>query len=417
MADWLLLRLPRNPAEEVTWILADARGNAISAPQTGPLDQAATRAAGRHICALVPSTDVLLAEPEVPVKAGTKLQQVVPYALEEQLAEDIDDLHFAIGKRAGDTTTTPVAVVSHQLMDDWLTTLKSAGLTPEFMYADSDLLPENPGHAVALLESDVVVVKPPSGPAISMPADALIEALQLARHSGNEGAEQQTGRGLILYTGAAEWQHFSPQVEQVRDQFDGIKVQLLTNGPLPMYVQQLPSAKPINLLQGRYAQQNAPTFGWKAWRIAAMLLAGLIVLHLAGKAGELFMLKRAEKTVDASIDQAFRAAMPGEQNTINARRRVEARLAQVRGSGGTGLFPALGALVDARKSAAPGTTLQALSYREGALELKISAPDADSLERVNQALRGNGWNAEFAGGNVVASGGYEGRVRIKPRGS
>jgi general secretion pathway protein L len=340
---------------------------------------------------------------------------VVPYALEEQLAEDVDDLHFAIGKRASDSNITPVAVVSHALMDDWLTTLRSAGITPEFMYADSDLLPENPGHAVALLESDVVVVKPPIGPAISMPADTLIEALQIARHRGTEGAEQ-TGRGLILYTGAAEWQHFSPQVEQVRDQFDGIKVQLLTNGPLPMYVQQLPTAKPINLLQGRYAQQNAPTFGWKAWRVAAMLLAGLVVLHLAGKAAELYMLKRAEKTVDASIDQAFRAAMPGEQSTRDARRRMEARLVAVRGGGGTGLLPALGALVEARKSAAPGTTLQALSYREGALELKIAAPDADSLERVNQSLRGNGWDAEFAGGNVVGQG-YEGRVRIKPRGS
>ena len=58
------------------------------------------RAAGRRVCVLVPGTDVLLAEPEFPVKAGAKLQQVVPYALEEQLAEDIDDLHFAIGKRA-----------------------------------------------------------------------------------------------------------------------------------------------------------------------------------------------------------------------------------------------------------------------------------------------------------------------------
>ena len=35
------------------------------------------------------------------------------------------------------------------------------------------------------------------------------------------------------------------------------------------------------------------------------------------------MLKSAEKKVDASIEQAFRAAMPGEQNTANARRRME----------------------------------------------------------------------------------------------
>ena len=126
MADWLLLRLPRNATDEVSWILADARGNAISAPQTTPLSEVAMRAAGRHICVLVPSTDVLLAEPELPAKAGAKLHQVVPYALEEQLAEDIDDLHFAIGKRVGNSVTTPVAVVSHALMDDWLTLLKSA---------------------------------------------------------------------------------------------------------------------------------------------------------------------------------------------------------------------------------------------------------------------------------------------------
>ena len=413
MADWLLLRLPRNPSDEVSWILADARGNAISAPQTGPLSQATPHAPGRHVCALVPSTDVLLAEPEVPVKAGTKLAQVVPYALEEQLAEDIDDLHFAIGKRANDSTTTPVAVVAHALMDDWLTTLKSAGLAPESMFADSDLLPENPGHAVALLESDVVVVRPPIGPAISMPADAIVEALEIARHAGE--TSEASGRGLILYTGAAEWQHFSPQVEAVRDRFDGIKVQLLTSGPLPLYVQQLPTAKPINLLQGRYAQQSTHAVGFRAWRVAAILLAALVGLHIAGKAGELFLLKRAEKTVDVSIDQAFRTAMPGEQNTVNARRRMEQRLVAVRGGGGTGLLTALGAVVQAR-SAAPGTVVQSLSYRDGALELKISAPNADSLERVNQALSSNGWNAQFVGGNVVGEG-YEGRVQIRPRGT
>jgi general secretion pathway protein L len=414
MADWLLLRLPRTPDQEASWILADSRGNAISAPQSGPLSQAASRAAGRHVCALVPGTDVLLAQPELPVKAGTKLQQVVPYALEEQLAEDIDDLHFAIGKRTSDSANTPVAVVAHSLMDEWLGMLKSAGLAPDSMYADSDLLPENPGHAVALLENDVIVVRPPTGATISMPADAITEALELAR-PGGEGGEQ-SGRGLILYTGAAEWQEHSPQVEAVREKFDGIKVQLLTNGPLSLYAQQLSTAKPINLLQGRYAPQNTRAVGWRAWRAAAILLAALVGLHVAGKAGELFMLKRAEKTVDASIDQAFRSAMPGEQSTVNGRRRMEQRLVAVRSGGGTaGLLPALGALVQAR-NAVPGTVVQALSFRDGALELKVAAPNADSLDRVSKTLRSNGWDADLTAGNVAGQG-YEGRIQIRPRGS
>jgi len=414
MADWLLLRLPRTPAEDASWILVDARGNAISAPQSGPLAQASTRAAGRLVCALVPGTDVLLTQPELPAKAGPKLAQLVPYALEEQLAEDIDELHFAIGKRPADAGPTPVAVVAHSLMEEWLGELKSAGLTPDSMYADSDLLPENPGHAVALLENDVIVVRQPTGSTISMPADAISEALQLVRPAAEAG--EQTGRGLILYTGAAEWQVHSPQVEAVRDQFDGIKVQLLTNGPLPLYAQQLPTAKPINLLQGRYAQQNTRSVGWRAWRVAAILLAALVGLHIIGKAGELMLLKRAEKTVDTSIEQAFRSAMPGEQNAINARRRMEQRLVSVRSGGGTtGLLPALSALVQARGSV-PGTTVQALSFRDGALELKIAAPNADSLDRVSQALRGSGWDADLTAGNAVGQG-YEGRIQIRPRGT
>ena len=99
MADWLLLRLPRAPEQGATWLIVDARGAPTGPPQGGPLALAAPRAAGRRVAVLVPGTDVLLAEPDVPVKAGAKLHQLVPYALEEQLADDIDDLHFAIGKR------------------------------------------------------------------------------------------------------------------------------------------------------------------------------------------------------------------------------------------------------------------------------------------------------------------------------
>ena len=413
MADWLLLRLPRNPQADASWILADARGNAISAPQSGPLQEAAQRAGGRHVCVIVPGTDVLLTEPELPVKAGAKLQQVVPYALEEQLAEDIDELHFAIGKRASEGPTTPVAVVALSLMDEWTSTLKAAGLSPESMYVDSELLPVNPGHAVALLEDDIVTVRPPVGATISMPSDALGEALQLVKPGVDAG--EGTGRGLILYTGAAEWQQFSPQVEAVRDQFDGIKVQLLTSGPLTLFAQQLPTAKPINLLQGRYTPQNTRAVGWQAWRVAAMLLAGLVALHAVGKGAELFVLKNAEKKVDTSITQAFKAAMPGEANATNARKRMETKLVAVRSGGGGGLLSALGAFAEARNSV-PGTTVQNMSFHDGALVLKLAAPDADALDRLSQLLRSSGWQADLTGSNVV-NGGYEGRIQIRPLGA
>jgi general secretion pathway protein L len=407
MADWLLLRLPRSAEQPATWAVVDSRGTP-GPLQSGPLSLAAPRAAGRRVCVLVPGSDVLLAEPEVPVKAGTKIQQVVPFALEEQLADDIDDLHFAIGKRVGDSSRTPVAVVRRALLDDWLQVLRSNGLEPEALYADSDLLPQNPGQAVALMEEDIVVVRPPSGSPVTLPAEALGEALDIAQQSSPELAA--TGiRGLVLYTGAAEWHQRSTQVEALRERFDGIKIQLLTGGPLALFAQQLPSTTAINLLQGSYAPSNSVAFGWRAWRVAAILALALVGLHVIGKTTELTLLKRNERLLDTSIGQTFRQAMPGEQSTLDARRRMEQRLQMIRSGSGGGLLSTLDALVAAR---APGTTVQALSYRDGAVDLKMSAPDASSLDRMSQQLRNSGWQADLTSGNTVGSA-YEGRIQIR----
>jgi general secretion pathway protein L len=411
MADWLLIRLPRTPDQLASWLVVDPRGTPTGPPQSGPLSLAAPRSTGRRICVLVPGTDVLLAEPEVPTRAGAKLQQLVPYALEEQLADDIDDLHFAIGKRAPDSSKTPVAVVTRTLMDQWIGSLKAHGLEPEAMYADSDLLPQNPGQSVALLEEDVVVVRPPGGLPVTLPADALHEALEMAQSSNPDGG---AGRGLILYTGAPEWHEYSTQVEALRERFDGIKIQLLANGPLSLYAQQLPSSTPTNLLQGTYAATTSRAVGFRAWRVAAMLLVGLAGLHLAGKAAELSLLKRNEHKLDVSIREAVQSVMPGQGSSADARKLLEQRLAATR-AGNAGLLPALEALVSAKR-AAPEATVQALNFHNGALDLKIAAPDASSLDRIGQALRNNGWQADLTSGNNVGTG-YEGRLQIHPNGT
>ena len=411
MADWLLLRLPRADAELATWLVVDARGAPISPPQSGPLGLAAARAPGRRVCLLVGGAEVLLAEPEVPVKAGTKLQQLVPYALEEHLAEDIEDLHFALGKRPAESNRIPVAVVARALLDGWLAELRSAGIEPDAVYADSELLPENPGQAVALLEGDMISVRPPGGTPVTLPADALGEALEIAR----SGAESSgTGaRGLILYTGAAEWQQHSAQVEAARPHFDGIRVQLLAGGPLALFAQQLPSAAAINLLQGSYAPVSSRGAGFMAWRVAAILLASLIGLHVVGKAAELQVLKRHERQVDASIRDTFRSSMHTEASASEARRLMERRLTGARGAG-EGLLPALQALAQARDSA-PGTSVQSLNFHGGSLEMKLSAPDATSLDRLSQSLRSSGWHADLTGGSNAGSA-YEGRIQMRSGG-
>ncbi|MGH8295190.1 MAG: type II secretion system protein GspL [Steroidobacteraceae bacterium] len=412
MADWLLLRLPRNPQEQATWLVVDARGAPAGPPQGGPLSLAAPRAPGRHVVVLVPGTEVLLARPELPpAKGSAKLHQLVPYALEEQLAEDIEDLHFAIGHRQGDSGRVPVAVVARKLMDEWTALLKASGLEAEAMYADSELLPQNPGQAVALLEEGAVVVRPPSGAVVTLPADALGEALETALSGIEPGTPG--GRGLILYTGAAEWHRHAATVEAARAQFEGIQIQLLTGGPLALFAQQLPTATATNLLQGHYAPATPNRVGWSAWRVAALLLAGFVALHIAGKAAELTVLDHADRRLDASIGQVFHTAMPGQPDTYEARREMEQRLAAVRaGEASGGFLLALQALVQAHH-AAPAAVLEALTFRDGALELKASAPNVESLARLSRTLRQQGWRARLVS-DTAAGSKYEGHIQMSP---
>jgi general secretion pathway protein L len=415
MADWLLIRLPHTAGAPVSWLVCDSLGRIVAPQQKGSLLQAGSLGGTRRVCVLVPAGDVVLTDVDVPLRSGVKVQQLVPFALEEQLAEDIDSVHFAVGRRAAAGVRTPVAVVRRALMEQWLHELHDAGLKPEALYAESELVPANPGQSVALLDDDCAIVRPAGGTPLTLPIEALGEALLMSSPNADQMvATEHTGSGLVLYTGAAEWHQHSHQVEAIRDRFDGIKVQLLTDGPLALLAQRLPTASSnaINLLQGPYAPANSFASTWKEWRIAALLLVSLIALHAAGSAAELVALKRSERGVDAAIATTFRAAMPGERSTIDARRRMQRRLESLKG-GGSGLLAALDALARAR-AGTQGTALRALNFRESGLDLTLTAPNVQALDQISQNLKAAGWQADLTSGNAAGSQ-YEGRITIKPR--
>ena len=75
------------------------RGAPAPTRQRGSLSLAAAVARTGKVIVLAPATQILLAEPDLPPGSGAKLARAVPFALEEQLTEDVDQLSFAIGRR------------------------------------------------------------------------------------------------------------------------------------------------------------------------------------------------------------------------------------------------------------------------------------------------------------------------------
>jgi general secretion pathway protein L len=418
MAESLIIRLRSNEAP--LWMVCNEDGQVLVNAVSGELMQAVPLAAGRRVVVLVSPGDALVTESEAPAKSAAKLAQVIPFALEERVASEIEDLHFAIGERDAHTGRVPVVAVSRERLDGWVAELRTAGLLPQAIYSEASLVPAMPGQIIGLLDGEFLTLRNAEGPPVVMPAMAVRDALEmlLAAQISQVAGLEPPPVGLLLYASQEDWQQHEHEVDALRERFTGVKVQILpsSSGPLSVLAQAAGSGEAVNILQGTYAPASPLQQGWKAWRIAAALAASLLLVHLGARYFELTRLRKAEAALDASIQDAFRAAMPGQQNALNARRRVEARLAEVRGGGGGGaLLPALSALARA-KSAVPSASIEGMMFRDGTLELRVNAPDAAALDAIGQQLRASSWQADIKG--LTANGdGYRGNLQIRKAGA
>jgi general secretion pathway protein L len=401
------------------WIVCNDDGHVVVNAMSGALPQATAMSVGRRVVAILPASEALATESDAPAKGAAKLAQVVPYALEERVADEIENLHFAIGERDSATGRVPVVVIARALIDARLAELRAAGLNPQAIYSESTLLPAMPGQMIALLDGDALTLRVADAPPLVLPALSVGDAFEMAlsiQASPVAGLEPAP-LGLLLYAGHDEWQAHEQAVDAFRDRFSSVKVQLLPAGPLSVLAPAAASGDAVNLLQGALAVSSPLELGWRSWRVAATLAASLLCLHLGARWFELHRLHKTEATLDAGIQEAFRAAMPGEQNATDARRRVAKRLEEVRGGGGGGtLLPALSAIANAR-SAAPSATIEGITFRnDGTLDLRMSAPDAASLDAISQQLRAAAWQAEIKG--LSASGdSYRGSLQVRKAGA
>ena len=156
MAEFLVIRLPAERDAAADWIAVDSSGTRLSAPVTGPLAEAVRDIADRSVIVLVQATKVLTTTVDIPVKRGPRLLSALPFALEEQLADDVENLHFAAGIRR-DNGMLPVAIVAHEHMRSWLDQLEAAGISPSKIVAENHGLARIPGTLSLLATQDQIM--------------------------------------------------------------------------------------------------------------------------------------------------------------------------------------------------------------------------------------------------------------------
>src|ERR1700737_360197 len=303
MPQTLLLRLPTPGQEETEWLTIDDTGESTTTRQRGSLTLAAAVSRTGKVVALAPATQILLAEPELPPGSGIKLARAVPFALEEQLTEDIDHMTFAIGRRRPGGGT-PVAAVSRAVLQGWVSDLEAAGLEPLALYPDISLMPENPGQTVLWLEKARLAVRRPGALPFAVELSPVSEALMVAGVIADPldtTAEPKVPESAVLYITREDWARVQNEFELLTEKFESLKVQLLADGPLPWLARTLHTTDAVNLLQGEFTRATDFSARWRKWRTAAALAAGLLAVHVAAQALQIRQAKHEAAALDGQI--------------------------------------------------------------------------------------------------------------------
>jgi len=397
MNQFLVLRL----ADPVSWTITDADGGRIGPVSTGRLADAAPLAAERALVVVAPGASVTLARPELPVKGGARLAQVVPYAMEEQLAGEVEQFTFAVGRTDADGRTL-VAAMRRDELRGWLDALKTAGLDPLALVPDTLCVPDNPAKTVAVIDAGELLVRAPDALPVTLDAEPLTEAFTLAGLEGDD-------RHVQLYVSQQDWQESREMIEALREVTGSLDLQLLPDGSLPLLAAGAVRGDALSLLQGEFARRTGWRAEWQRWRLAAALALAALALHVGVHGYDLIRLRAEEQRLDAAIEQAVRIALPDVERVVDARVQIEQRLAGGGAADPEGLLARLAAIGGAM-SGAPAT-LESLGWRDGSLELQMIAPDTDSLARFAQALTARGLAAEVAS-TTPAEKGVAARINI-----
>jgi len=439
MAESLVIRLAAEPDTASDWIAVDSGGRPVSQLGSGALSDAAQAAEGRKIVALAPASSVLRTVAQIPLKGASKIRQALPFALEEQLAGAVEAQHFACGKKDAQGLV-PVAVVNRGALDLWTTALEEAGLRANALYAESDCIAAVPNTVTIVIDLETVIIRDAKGIATVADHDSLEAILELLMGDAGHPTDTEPQREetavlesphpdadrpaelpqeplhIVVYVHEERHAPHAMLFETLRLRVASLNVKLLPQGSLlPRLASEVVNSGGVNLLQGDYAPKTELSVRWQHWRTAVSLLVAVLIVMLMRTGIDYWQLSRSEIALDTAAQQLLSSTFPGADNTPDPWAELRARLGSAEianpAANAAGFADAVEA-VAAAFATSGDIELEALSYRDGKLDVQLLAPNVERLDQLRQGIISSGeFEAEIQSANPDDKG-IKGRMKV-----
>ncbi len=414
---------------EYDWALYDVAGEQIKVGSSMPfsmIDQTLMQNGIENVdlVALWPAYACFSTSVSLPGNQARYLQQALPFAVEEQVAQDIEQIHIALGDKNASGEYS-VINTDKSLFAAFFEYLESENLS-EFklksIYCDADLVPLTDEDLVVLLTDTGVLIKGADKKLIATNDDNLIPLLDSILLNTNEeetDSNQLSLRVFVTPGRADDYQMLCAQLDQypnintIVDQTSLSEFELLCES----YFNQ--SKTLTSLCQGEFQIVNASSNTWRKWRAVASIAFIGFVLQLGAFIGQGVYYQKQADVVGEQAVATYKKIVPNASRVSLQKlpRIIKGKINQSNAEGlsESGFLELLGeAGYQFNKSQFKSQlSFKTISFNEtrGELVMEMQAKSFDQLESLKNAIVSAGYTAKISSA-VQEKDYFRGRISV-----
>lgn len=350
-------------------------GEVLRAEQQ-PLDTLPDTLRGHTATVIVPGCWITMHMALIPETASGRLAQVVPYALEDYVIDDIEDLHFAFDKFTADKLL-PVAVVRNSQMQHWQTILQNIKITADKLLPDYLALPLELGTWQIYLYQDSALIRFNAHLGTTISIKQLPQFLNLkleeafikptAIHIAYDAHNVQYNRALLNDTVVA-----------------------CTHAPQPIaatefFATGLKTSPALNLLQGLFSKNQSGNQS-RLWRWCGYVAAACALAWAAGSVAQYIMLNKQLTTVQQQVATAYHQVFPN-QAVVNPEARIQEVVNDAISARAGGKFLSVLGITGEQLQKQHDVTLNSLNFEGNSIILGVQSASFEHLSALTKALQ------------------------------
>ena len=385
MSDTLLIHYNIENNSQASWALCNDAGELTSRITNGPLADLHDLAIKHLSVVLLDSQCLHINELQLPTQNLQKMLKAVPFAIEEFIADDIENIHFVASKSKASNTANVVGINKStlQLIID---NFQAADITIEKIIPDALCLAANDTQWAALNFQDNSYLQTSKLNGMMVPHDTL--TYLFANKLDDESATKP--EKILLFRESENDTAFD--LESL-EKYDIELVEITYNThPLVVFCGNYRQALPLNLLQQEFKVKSKSSGYWKQWRLAASLAGVWLLLHLGVTAFQLSQIKEENILTKNKIEKIYKTAFPKSRKINNARRQMEQKLKALKSNSGTtsnGLLFILQKSFNSLDQEAKDVTFQSITYRNNRMDIGLDSKNLQAIETLNKKLNSN----------------------------